>query len=338
MPRPTSPAQRLQQLYTQRLAGYQQIKQQVADWLVLHSIDLSQLKENAQQTLAAVSLAGTLALQQPQMGVPQPDISLTRIPLVNAQVIDQVQQSLAPADATLVTQVSQEEHQSILTKMQEYVQQAPGHLQQQDELYLEQQLTDMLGFPVAAELEGNRLNHSIGIMGGEQHLKRFPTDSLDQHDAYRESGIAPNRGAFGWFTEQGELSQKAIEREKYYVAVQTLYLPNWNAEHPRLKEWYKFRKMVVINPAEKKAVVVVVGDAGPALWVKKQFGGSPEVIREGQIWSKSSRGRVLLLFVDDPTDTVALGPIDLDWSALQARQASQSAQSHAGNPSPSPSR
>jgi hypothetical protein len=27
-------------------------------------------------------------------------------------------------------------------------------------------------------------------------------------------------------------------------------------------------------------VVAVVADAGPAMWVKKQFGGSPEVIRE----------------------------------------------------------
>jgi hypothetical protein len=70
--------------------------------------------------------------------------------------------------------------------------------------------------------------------------------------------------------------------------------------------------MIVINPAERLAVVGVVGDAGPAMWVKKQFGGSPEVIREGKIWSPKSRGKVILLFVNDPEDKVPLGPINLD--------------------------
>ena len=88
-------------------------------------------------------------------------------------------------------------------------------------------------------------------------------------------------------------------------------MENWNSEHQTLKPWYKFRKMVVINPAERVAVVAVVGDAGPAAWVQKQFGGSPEVIREGKIWSPKSRGRVLLLFVDDPDDKIPLGPISL---------------------------
>jgi hypothetical protein len=199
--------------------------------------------------------------------------------------------------------------------MQDTVKQPPGHMDKQAELYLEQQLSDLLGFNVSAELDGNRLNHSIGIMGGEQHLKRFAGDTLEQHDAYIESGIAPNRGAFGWFTEQGQLSPEAIQREKYYFAVQTLYLPNWNSDHRHLKEWYKFRKMVMINPADKVAVVGVVGDAGPALWVKKQFGGSPEVIREGKVWSPNARGRVMLLFVDDPENRIPLGPINLDFES-----------------------
>ena len=173
-------------------------------------------------------------------------------------------------------------------------------------------MSSLLGFEVVAELEGQRLNHSIGIMGGEQHLRRFPGDSLQEHDAYQEAGIAPNRGAFGWFTENGELTADAIQREKYYFAVQTLYLPAWNRQYQTLKPWYKFRKMIVINPAEKKAVVGIVGDAGPAAWVQKQFGGSPEVIREGKIWSPKSRGRVLLLFVDDPENEVPLGTIDLE--------------------------
>lgn len=214
-------------------------------------------------------------------------------------------------EESLSAQITQEEHDEIVAKMVGFVNRAPGHLEREEELYLEQQLSDMLGFTVTAELEGNRLNHSIGIMGSEQHLMRFPGDDLSQHDAYREAGIAPNRGAFGWFTQNGQLTEEAIMREKYYFAVQTLYLPNWNETYKTLKDWYKFRKMIVFNPSEGVAVVAVVGDAGPAQWVKKQFGGSPEVIREGKIWSPKAHGRVLLWFVDDPENRVPLGPISL---------------------------
>lgn len=253
------------------------------------------LRLTSQQLLAALSLAGQIVLTQPEL----------------AAKIPQAQAAQQHAEQDLAAQVTHEEFQEILAKMAGYVNRAPGHLEHEEELYLEQQLSDILGFEVTAELEGNRLNHSLGIMGGEQHLMRFPGDDLSQHDAYREAGIAPNRGAFGWFTENGQLTQAAIEREKYYFAVQTLYLPDWNTQHVTLKPWYKFRKMIVVNPAESVAVVGVVGDAGPAKWVKKQFGGSPEVIREGKIWSPKSHGRVLLFFVDDPTDAVPLGPIPL---------------------------
>ncbi len=322
-----SAAERLEHLYQQSVSHYSKSRKRLHTWLRLRAPDLLQIKQASQQMAAAVSLAGSVALNQPQLSPIQLPVDISNsITAVNELVFQKAQATASGQEAPFIAQVTQEEHQAILTKMEEFVRQVPGHLPQQDEQYLEQQLSDMLGFDVTAELDGNRLNHSIGIMGGEQHLKRFPTDTLAQHDAYQESGIAPNRGAFGWFTEQGELTEKAIQREKYYVAVQTLYLPNWNTDHPKLKEWYKFRKMVVINPVDQKAMVVVVGDAGPALWVKKQFGGSPEVIREGQIWSKEARGRVMLLFVDDPEDKVALGPISLDWNTYSATAASTAAQ------------
>lgn len=270
-------------------------------WLKKRSLDVDNLRTTSQQLLAAASIAGGVALNQPMDMLVQNQIEAK-----------QGQDSINPE----LTSLSKEEHTAILEKMRDYVTRPPGHLQEQEELYLEQQLSDMLGFSVAAELEGNRLNHSIGIMGGEQHLKRFPGDTLDQHDAFHEAGIAPARGAFGWFTENGVLTERAIQREKYYFAVQTLYLPDWNTRHPELKPWYAFRKMVAINPAEELAVVGVVGDAGPALWVNKQFGGSPEIIRETKIWSSQSRGRVILFFVDDPDDTIPLGVIDLSVDAV----------------------
>lgn len=265
------------------------------------------IKTTSQQLLAAISLAGQIALNQPNLQ--------GQVPQVYAKETEQQDE--------LKAEISREEHNEIFAKMVGMVNRPPGHLAKDEELYLEQQLADILGFEVTAELDEHRLNHSIGIMGGEQHLKRFAGDDLSQHDAYLEAGMAPGRGAFGWFTENGQLTVEAIQREKYYFAVQTLYLSDWNSNYQELKPWYKYRKMVMINPAEEIAIVGVVGDAGPAQWVKKQFGGSPEVIREGKVWSPKSKGRVILWFVDDPENKIPLGPVNLSWDNLQQIAASQ---------------
>ena len=252
------------------------------------------IKTTSQQLLAALSLAGQIALNQPN---PQGKTL-------------QVQAMEAKEENDLISQVTQEEHEEIMAKMVGFAHRPPGHLDKEEELYLEQQLADMLGFEVTAQLDGQRLNHSIGVMGSEQHLMRFPGDDLSQHDAYREAGIAANRGAFGWFTENGQLTDEAIAREKYYFAVQTMYLTDWNEAYKQLKDWYKFRKMILINPVNGNAVICDIGDAGPAEWTGKQFGGSPEVMERLSLHEGPRKGLVLMFFVDDPKNEVPLGPIN----------------------------
>ncbi len=300
-PATSSKLQKLQQFYQQSKDRFYDSHTTANQWLKEHSLEVDDFRQKSQQLLAATSVAGSMMLHQP----------------TNLQVNKQIQAMEREKDDQLLAQLSQEERELVMEKLKSIVTMPPGQLNQEDELYIEQQLSDILGFSVTAELDGHRLNHTIGIMGGEQHLKRYPTDALTNHDAYQDAGIAPARGAFGWFTENGELTEKAVQMEKYYFAVQTLYLPDWNSNYDNLKPWYKFRKMIVVNPSEQMAVVGVVGDAGPAQWVKKQFGGSPEVIREGKIWSPESKGRVILLFVDDPNDSIPLGPINLDTLSPQ---------------------
>lgn len=264
----------------------------------------TKLKNGSQQLVAGLAMAGQMAMMNPQ--------------IANEVLVEKAVYAKADREKEddLALDLSVTEYQEIIAKLNSYVNGPAGHLETETQLYLEQQLSMILGFDVRHELEGKKLNHSIGIMGAEQHLLRYPGDSLDQHDAYREAGIAPKRGAFSWFTKAGELTQEAIIREKYYFAVQLMYLANWNQDYPELKPWYKYRKMIMINPSEQMAVVGVIADAGPAAWVQKQFGGSPEVIREGKVWSNNSRGRVILLFVDDPNDEIPLGPIDISFAAL----------------------
>lgn len=165
------------------------------------------------------------------------------------------------------------------------------------------------GIPARASLEGEHLNTVYGYTGAEQHLFRFPGDTIEKHDEFREVGIAPGLGGYGYFTEDGKLTSEGIMREKYYVAVQTLYLPDWEKRLRYLVNWYKWRKIIMVNVENGNAAVAVVGDAGPASWTGKHFGGSPEVMN-ALGGPKYKKGRALLYFVDDPENKIPLGPID----------------------------
>ncbi|OGD08806.1 hypothetical protein A2397_04230 [Candidatus Amesbacteria bacterium RIFOXYB1_FULL_44_23] len=184
-------------------------------------------------------------------------------------------------------------------------------LTSEEESTVSRSIHDILGIHAYAELEGNHLNTSYGLIGQEQHLPRFPGDSVSQHDALQEHGITPGRGAWGYFVpSKDKLTPQTVTMEKYYVAVQTLYLPDWNARLSYLRDWYKYRKVVVINPHNGRAVVAVVADSGPAAWTGKHFGGSPEVMEYLRRQDGKSRGPVVMFFVDDPENRVPLGPLE----------------------------
>lgn len=179
-------------------------------------------------------------------------------------------------------------------------------------------LSSYYGFTVQPEVNGMRLKHTYGFIGAEQHLMRYPGDTMDGHfpnpdDAakYYSSGMAPGRGAYGYFaSERSSLTQKEIDREKYYIAVQTFLASDYATRTREYVNFFKFRKMLVFNPNTGKAVVVVIGDAGPAVWTGKQLGGSPEVMKHlGRVDGKA-RGKVLYFFIDDPEDKIPLGPIE----------------------------
>jgi hypothetical protein len=180
-------------------------------------------------------------------------------------------------------------------------------------------LTSRFGFPVKAEIDGKRLNTSYGYIGAEQHLARYPGDSMATHftnpeDAqlYTSSGMAPGLGAWRYFApSRSELTQKETDEEKYYIAVQTFLSPGFHDNPKAFSDFYKFRKMIVINPQNGRAMVCVVGDAGPAEWTGKSLGGSPEVMSYLERVDGRARGGVLYFFVDDPNDTIPLGPVSV---------------------------
>lgn len=180
-----------------------------------------------------------------------------------------------------------------------------------DEKGISKRLSKVLKIPVRAELDGIRLNATYGIMGYESHLSRYPGDNLGTHfhseEDYRRyagAAMAGGPGAWGYIAPSREaLTSKAIEREKYYLVAQTFLSPNWGP--PGVKDWFRHRKMVAVNPVNGRVVVGVLEDAGPEVATGRKFGGSPEVISELDLFSTGSN--VLMYFVDDPNDKIPLG-------------------------------
>ena len=178
-------------------------------------------------------------------------------------------------------------------------------------------LSNDFGFSVTPEIDHKRLNRSYGLIGAEQHLARFPGDHMAIHfdtqeeiDKFWSSGMAPGLGAWRYFAPSKEqMTEKDKLREKYYLAVQTFLVPDYNQRVAEYRDFFKFRKMLVVNPQNGKSMVVVIGDAGPAEWTGKHLGGSPEVMNYLEREDGAKRGPVLYFFIDDPNDTIPLGPI-----------------------------
>lgn len=189
----------------------------------------------------------------------------------------------------------------------------------QEEASISEVLTRTYGFRVTPELEGKGLNTAYGIIGQEQHLARYPGDnmlthfdSLAEQEKYWDYGMAPGLGAWRYFANsRGEMSQEDIEREKYYIAVQTFLAPGFNENVKEYVNFFKYRKMLIVNPQNGKAMVVVIGDAGPAKWTGKSLGGSPEVMTYLERYDGRQRGPVLYFFIDDRDDKIPLGPIQM---------------------------
>lgn len=258
--------------------------------------DLSQIRRQSTKLLTAGTLAGALLLMPPKA-----------LPVQELPLPTEIMQEMVSPDARF----PQNPQKFLADNLAKIFPQMAHPVSPEQERKFAIFVTKMTGVPVRATLEGEHLNTFFGMIGAEQHLPRFPGDTIAGHDEFRESGITPGRGAWGYFaTSNNTLTQDDIQREKYYVAVQTLYLPDWPKRFTYLRDWYKYRKVMVLNPINGKAVVAVVGDSGPAAWTGKHFGGSPEVMYELGLDRGMRKGAVFLLFVDDPENKIKLGPVD----------------------------
>lgn len=262
-------------------------------------IQLGKIREHSTKLLTAGAISGALLLTPPKTAYAQTDLPLPP-PLLAA--IEEVSK-------TGSKQSVKGTKEDLTQGLEQLLSAKPRPLDRDEEKKIGFLIERTTGIPARGTLEGEHLNTTYGYIGAEQHLPRFPGDHVGLHDEFQESGVTPATGAWSYFApNQAQLTPEDIEREKYYLAVQTLYLPDWNTNWRHLKEWYRYRKMIVVNPDNGQAAVAVVADAGPAAWTGKHFGGSPEVmnILGGRRYKK---GRVLMFFVDDPENKIPLGPV-----------------------------
>lgn len=260
-------------------------------------LDLGKIRHHSARLLAAGTLAGSLLLASPDK-----HLMLEAPPMPQKWVKNLTYAGLAtPSDPRgfLVGQLRE-----ILPKKVR-----PLTLGEEKEIGI--LIEKLTGIRARATLESEHLNTSFGLIGAEQHLPRFPGDTSSEHDEFQDSGITPGLGAWGYFApSKNELKDIDQEREKYYVAVQTLYLPDWEKRLRWLRDWYKYRKVLVLNPETGRAVVASIADSGPAAWTGKHFGGSPEVMFHLGLDKGPRKGEVILFFVDDPENKVPLGPLN----------------------------
>jgi hypothetical protein len=245
-----------------------------------HGITPGKIREHAARVAASVGLTGAMLFAQPltQQVLSTPAHQIVRL------TANQLRQELTNQLATLLPK-----NVTPLTAAQEDA--------------IANEIKTVWGIDAGATLQGERLNRSYGLIGAEQHLMRYPGDVVEN--------MAPGRGAWGYFAPSEDLlTQDLIEKEKWYVAVQTLYLPDWQLRLNYLRDWYKYRKVLIVNPVNGKTVVADVADSGPADFTGKQYGGSPEVMAYLGLNVRMQKGAVVLFFVNDPNNEIPLGPVE----------------------------
>ncbi len=261
-------------------------------FLLEKGLELGKLRDHSAKVITAGALTGTLLLTPPTGTGSLPS------PTAIVKSIDEVgNDSFA---------IPQEE---LISSLKAMLPEIVRPLSRDEEKKLETVIKNITGVDAKGGLEGEHLNTTYGYIGAEQHLKRYPGDILENHGPYYKEGIAPGLGAWGYFSRsKSEMNSDLIEKEKWYAVVQTLYLPDWSKRQPYLRDWYKYRKVMIVNTKNGNAAISVIADAGPAAFTGKHFGGSPEVM-EYLGGSRYKKGAVLLFFVDDPENKVKLGPV-----------------------------
>ncbi|PIY80065.1 MAG: hypothetical protein COY80_04825 [Candidatus Pacebacteria bacterium CG_4_10_14_0_8_um_filter_42_14] len=205
-------------------------------------------------------------------------------PVEVRQSVDETEAEEATKQSGESSGMPKQERQEIFQKLQSLCLKPPPNLEKKEQLYLEQQLSDLFGFEVTTELEEHRLPRTFGKMQAVPDTKK--------------------RSPFGW-------AHQDSNEENFEIAAHLLLLDDWHLKYAHYKQWYRNRHLLIVNPFEQRAVVAKLTDCTLPNPISYQFGGSSKLIREGKIWSPLSQGIVAVFFIP-PNDSIHPGRIQLD--------------------------
>ncbi len=175
-------------------------------------------------------------------------------------------------------------------------------LPEKELLYLEQQVSDLLGFEITSSLDEQRLTHTFGKIQALEEFSLQPHAQSDTIPAVRGAQVKKSRPTLGWSKQPCEENAK-----QYLLANHLPLLEDWHHKYAHYKKWYKYRKLLLINPFNR---IVVIGELASYTLpnpMQYHFGGSPDLIRASQAWSPEAQGNVCVFFIPDAA-AVKLGP------------------------------
>jgi hypothetical protein len=229
------------------------------------------------------------------------DVVVTRIPLAS-------EASSTPLQALEKT-ITQEEHRVILEKLQKLLT-LPQQQSEDTRLYLEQQLADILGFPIATEVRGFRLPHTVATLQKQAPWRTDPQTPNPQ-GVQSLSSLKP-RSFYGSFRGSQLTSSQALEIATYGISLPLHLTEKWQQDPFVTSNWFRYKQVLLVNPVESVAVVCALADVYSDPVVRYQGAAAPAVICEGLVWSQTTHGTVLLYFVDTP-QRVPFGIRSLAW-------------------------
>jgi len=153
-------------------------------------VDLAKLREHSSKLISAGVLAGTLMLLNPQEKKITPLTSL-------AENLKEGKNKIGQSNLREI----------LVSNLKAILPERPRPLLPAEEGVLESLFRQVFGLKATATLDNQHLNTTYGLIGKEQHLRRYPGDSLKEHGEDKlilEEGMAPGLGAWGYFAPSRE--------------------------------------------------------------------------------------------------------------------------------------
>ncbi len=208
--------------------------------------------------------------------------------------------SSSPVERKLISELGREETQSLFDNLKSWLDLPFPPIDPTMKLYVEQQLSDLIGFDLTSETAEQTLPVQQTVMSAMPHIKLQEKDSLPAHGNQLEAGLSTCRSTYGW-----------LENDLYGLYLPFHLLDEWSTNREMILSWFKGRKIVVCNPFTRNLTLAQCLGWWQPSSNKPSSGGTPDLIRQTQVWHSMSQGRVLLFFVADQEveKNLTLGPL-----------------------------